>query len=60
MDTEDDMLWEDEDETGSSEDEKTEIDEDKADPFDNRNSMENFNELFGQSDDSDEESFEGF
>ena len=40
MDTEDDMLWEDEDETGSSEDEKTEIDEDTADPFDNRNSME--------------------
>ena len=31
---------------------KHEIDEDTADPFDNRNSMENFNELFGQSDDS--------
>ena len=51
--TEDDMLWEDEDDTGSSKDEKTEIDEDVADPFKDRNSMKQFNKLFGQS-------FEGF
>ena len=50
--TEDDMLWE--DDTSSSKDEETEIDEDAADPFDDRNSKEQFNKLFGQSDDSDE------
>ena len=53
------LLWEDEGDTGSSKDKETEIDEDVADPFDDRNSMEQLNKLFGQSDDS-EESFEGF
>ena len=60
--TEDEMLWEDEDDSSEGEETKmSQIDEDKemADPFDNRITMEQFHELFDQSDDSDEE-FEGF
>ena len=60
--TEDEMLWEDEDDSSEGEETKmSQIDEDKekADPFDDRITMEQFHELFDQSDDSDEE-FEGF